>query len=114
MKITKKSFIDEMTTNNIHFLGITKKLYSSDELFCSLSDLLNDNNIILEQRTYKARSNSLIANNGSILDFSQFGNYTFYKYQYSNNKYILVCLHTYFDEFDNVERYKAMYYYINK
>lgn len=114
MKITKKSFIDEMTTNTSYFLGITKKLLTKDELHCQCSDILNDNSIILEQRTYKARSNSLISNNNSILDFSQYGNYTFYKYEYATNKYILVCLHTYFDEFDNVNRYKAMYYYINK
>lgn len=114
MKITKKSFIDEMINNPIYFIGVTQKLIEKDELFCRLADLLNDDNSILEQQTYKARSKDLVSNSGSVLSFNQIGNYTFYKYEYTNNKYILICLHTYFDDFDNINRYKAMYYYINK
>lgn len=112
MKITKKSFIEELTSNKSYFIGVSKKLLTKDDVYCRCSGIFDDD-IILELRTAKARSKSLKFNTGSILRFDQYGKYSFYRYQYDTNKYILICLHTYYDDFDDINRYNAMYYYIN-
>lgn len=113
MKITKKSFIENLTQNNSYFLGITKRLCTKDEVYCKISDLLNDNNIFVNVRSCIAKSNYILFNDNSRLEFNQTGAYTFYKYEY-NNAFVLVHVHSYIDEFDNTEYQKVLYYFIKK
>ena len=111
MKITKKSFMQDMASNTSIFCGTIKKLLNKDECFCAIADFLRPD-IILEKRTCKTRSNSLVFSGNNILDFSQVGKYEFYKYDYNKN-IVYICVHKYWDEFDKIERIKAMYYLVN-
>lgn len=111
MKITKKEFIKNMTSNNIIFLGNTKKLYIDNELYCKISDILNNDKTLLEHRTYTEKSNFLVANNDSRLYFNQKGKYNFYKCEYENN-IVLVCENIYHDNFDNMNYSNCIYYLI--
>lgn len=111
MKITKKEFIEKMTSNNIVFLGAIKKLHLDDELECIISDVLNQDKTLLEHRTYTAKSNYIVSNTDSRLYFNQDGTYTFYKCEYQNN-IVLICDHTCKDNFDGTEQKYCMYYLV--
>lgn len=110
MKITKKSFIGIMTDHETTFIGVTRKLLTSDEVYCKIADLLKSD-YILEKRTCYARSNDIVFSGGSILDFNQNGKYTFYNYEYPTCS-ILVCCHETYDPFDECYHERCMYYMI--
>lgn len=112
MKITKKSFIENMTTNNTIFIGVVKKLLTADEVYCAIQDLLKPD-VILNHRTAKARSNSLEFTGGSILDFSQVGKYSFYEYNYPECT-VYICCHETYDNFDETYHVKCMYYMVKE
>ena len=110
MKITKKAFIDAMTSNLTTFCGNTKRIFNSDEVYCAIRDLFKPD-IFVEQRTCIARSNDLALCNGSYLGFNQVGKYEFHKYEYPEGC-VLVCAHNYHDDFDNKDCVNAMYYLV--
>lgn len=110
MKITKKSFIQAMTENQTTFVGVAKKLFEKDELYCRIHGFFEPG-IILEKRTCKARSKDLEFSGGSYLSFNQNGKYEFHKYDYAGGT-IYICCHIYYDDFDDIERVNAMYYLV--
>lgn len=110
MKITKKHFIESMTTNKSVFLGVMRKLLTSDETYCKIRDCFNPD-IIIEQRTATAKSNKLVFSGGSILGFEQNGNYTFYEYAYPEGT-VYVCNHEYYDNWDEEYKNRCMYYLV--
>jgi hypothetical protein len=110
MKITKKAFVDTLTSNPTTFCGFTKRLYTSDEVYCAIRNLLQPD-VILEQRSCKARSRDLVFCNGSHLDFMQGAKHDFYEYAYPEGKVYVYC-YTWIDEWDNTMQSKALYYLI--
>ena len=110
MKITKKAFIEAMTSNATAFCGITKRLYSSDEVYCAIQDILKPA-VILEARSCQAYSKGLEFSGGSILSLDQHGNYEFFRYKYPEGV-VYVCHHGWIDSFDDALYEKAMYYLV--
>lgn len=110
MRITKKAFIEAMAKYPTIFLGVTKRLYSEDEVFCCIRDMFNTDEFY-NLRTCTARSNSLIFSDDCRLYFDTFGKYTygFEKYDYEDGEVYIYC-YTWIDEFDNKLYTKAMYY----
>jgi len=97
MKITKKDFIRTMVENTTTFLGVARKLYTSDELESILANFLDDSSTIVEKRSCKARSTFLEFSGGSRLGFDQIGKYGFYKYALSGKERkidLYICRHT--------------------
>ena len=112
MKITKKAFIEYITSNESYFAGITRRLYADDELYCALRDVIEkDNNEFLAMRTATARSKDIIFSNGSYLDFPSGCEYHMYDYTKAQ---VAIQLDQWHDDFDNVDRAKALYYVIFK
>lgn len=109
MQITKKEFSEIMTQNNIVFLGVTRKFLTKDEVYCQISEHFNKKEF-MEQRSYSGNSKRLISNNGSVLEIAG-EKYSCHKYDY-NEGTILVCLDSWYDDFDEVNREKAMYYLV--
>lgn len=112
MKITKKSFIENLTANNSVFLGVTKRLYTEDEVYCCIQDFLKPD-VILNERACKAHANYLEFTGGSRLSFDQQGKNDFYSYSYPEGT-VYICLHTYYDVWDEKDMYRAMCYLIKK
>lgn len=110
MKITKKAFIAIMTSHKSIFCGVNRKLLTSDETYCAIADMLKPDSI-LEERTAIARSNGITFSGGSILDFNQNGQYSFYEYSYPSCD-VYVCRHETYSPFDDVNIERCMYYMI--
>lgn len=96
MEITKKEFCATMAENLTYFCGTTRRVYSEDELECSIRNLF-DPEILLGLRGCKVRSRDLAFNNGSYLTLQP--GMTFGKYEYPagtvlyayNPKFPVVC-----------------------
>ena len=105
MKITKKAFINALVNNNSAFVGLTRRLYAKDEI----KDFEPEK---LEKGTCIARSRDLAFAGGSHLYFDQIGSkYNFFVYDYPKYK-IYICHNTWYDDFDQKEYGKALYYLI--
>ena len=100
MKITKKAFVEGMTSNKTHFCGTARKLFTKDELFCKIGYCFDTTNI-LEYRTCKARSNDLVFSGDSHLGLESGTEY--YKYDYPEG--IVYIAH---------KEWVTMYYFIKK
>ena len=111
-KITKKAFTETMTQNEIIFGGVTGGgIYEQDYLENYMENMKKSlENTFYDTRTYKARSKDLIANNGSVLDYSQKGKHTFYKLENSNGKLLIWNYESDSETYGKSQ--KAMYYYI--
>lgn len=103
MKITKKHFIEQVTSNKTIFLGIVRKSLTDDEVLTALSDFLKSDKTLHEQRTATAKSNYLLFSNGSRLDFDDIAESKEYR-QIDN---ILSFTEVYEDN-----SIKTLYYYI--
>lgn len=110
MKITKRAFVEAMTSNQSTFMGIARRLLEKDELFCTIEHFF-DPAVILEKRECKAHSTFLEFTGGSRLGFDQVGKYEFHMYEYANGT-AYICVHMSYDEFDEKWYTKAMYYLI--
>ena len=96
MEITKKEFCATMAENLTYFCGNTRRVYSEDELECSIRDLF-DPEILLGLRGCVVRSGKLSFNDGCYLNLES--RMTFGKYEYPagtvlyayNPKFPVVC-----------------------
>lgn len=111
MKITKKAFIDAMTSNLTIFCGNTKQLLPEENVHSFVKKLI-DNYVHYEPRSCTARSKDLMFSNGSYLSFNQVGSYEFHKYEFPEGV-MCICCHNYHDDFDNNDYVNAMYYFID-
>ena len=110
MKITQREFMEAMTGNLTHFVGIVK--FHDLAYFTLFLDEAIQNwkreGVIIEKRSCVARSKDLVFSGGSRLDLTGM---EFYKV--IGNCYTLyVCLKKWFDEWDKVERTKSMLYVV--
>lgn len=115
MKITKNQFVNIMTNNNSCFVGITKKSYSKDELYCKLKDILEDTDIFLNMRSCKANSKDLIFCDKSHLTIvsTPYEKIAFELFDYPKAQ-LLICQKIWHDDFDDVDLTKLMYYVVYK
>jgi hypothetical protein len=111
MKITKRAFVEAMVGNLTMFCGVTSRILPEDELH-SFIKKLDENRMYYESRSCEAHSTYLKFSNGSYLYLNEVGSHDYYKYEFPEG-IMYVCCHTYHDDFDNVDRVKAMYYCID-
>lgn len=79
MKITKKEFIETMTSTLTCFAGVTMKPLSRDEVYCKVNPLF-DPGVFLCLRSCKERSSDLKFNEGSYLSLYPGSEYSRYDY----------------------------------
>lgn len=79
MKITKKEFIETMTSTLTCFAGVTMKPLSRDEVYCKVNPLF-DPGVFLCLRSCNERSCDLRFNEGSYLSLYPGSEYSRYDY----------------------------------
>jgi len=110
MKITRREFVEAMTGNLTHFVGVTRvfDLAYYKSFFDEAINNWKREGAIIEKRSCIARSKDLVFSGGSHLDLT---GREFYKVV--GNCYTLyVCLEKWFDEWDKVEKTKSMLYVV--
>ena len=118
MKTTKNSFVNLMTNNLSYFLGVTslsKSIYTMDELYCKIRDIIDTKHEFLDMRSCKANSKDLIFNTDSHLTVISEGNTKreLYCYEFPIC-YVLECREIVYDSWDECTKYKSMFYLIYK
>jgi len=109
-KITRKEFVEALTTNLSHFAGVTRTFDLN--YFKSFFDIgipkAKADGILMEMRSCTARSKDLVFSGGSHLELSgrEF-------YRVDGNCYTLyVCLQRWNDQWDNKDYVKSMLYIV--
>lgn len=118
MKTTKNNFVNLMTNNLSYFIGVTslrKVAYTMDELYCKISDIIDNKHDYINMRNCKANSTDLIFSDNSHLTVVSKGNTKreLHIYEYPIC-YVLECKEIYYDEWDECDKYKSMFYLIYK
>ena len=106
MKITRKEFVGALTGNMSIFFGMTKRLFSEDELMPTLTnDVLRE---LMEKRNCVERSKDLVFSGDSHLELT---GKTFGKYEYGKDT-VYTCHEEHLDKFDNTMHEKTLYYLV--
>lgn len=105
MRISRSEFVKEITSKPTIFLGVTKRLYSKDELSVYVVNLQREISagIMIEMRTATARSHDIVFPGGSHLSLIYM---EFNKYEFSGDSAVLMCT--------DKESGKTMYYYMGE
>lgn len=110
MKITKREFVEAMTGNLTHFVGLSR-VFDLDYYKSFFDEAIPDwkqKGAIIEKRSCVARSKDLVFSDGSHLDLTR---REFYKV--IGSCYVLyVCVEKWFDKWDEKEMSKSMIYMI--
>lgn len=109
-KITRKEFVEALTTNLSHFAGVTRTfdLNYFKSFFDEALPKAKTDGVLLEMRSCTARSKDLVFSGGSHLELSgrEF-------YRVDGNCYTLyVCLQRWIDQWNNKDYIKSMLYIV--
>lgn len=113
IKITKKEFENTLSSNESFFFALTKKIIESEELQSIARKILEDDkNGNVEWRTAKKYSNGLKFSTGSFLDtYSKYSKHAFFK-ENCDSSTVYIVVESWYDNFDDIDRYKYLYYLI--
>lgn len=110
MKITRKEFVGALTGNMSIFFGMTKRLFSEDEVKLSVENIKKSlaSGELMEKRNCVERSKDLVFSGDSHLELT---GKTFGKYEYGKDT-VYTCHEEHLDKFDNTMHEKTLYYLV--